>query len=968
MSSAAWLAAFVRCGALATLAAFVPHTASSAEAGQLPAAPSQGEQDVETALDRLLDGTLEITERLARTQYSKAEELLTSLERQQAGGNPATSSRDRRRAIKVRQLLLKLHRQQFGEIGEVVEKDCYAIAWMSAAVDDRQEALDHYECYYRAISARLGPNALKSLEAKSLYADALALTGRMAESDRVHRETIDTLRRLPDPPTRELASALMSYATMLDRQSRFDEYEAILRQFVAASEAASGTGSETHLFAMGALINFLNQWDRSDEADTLTWQAYTVLDRSVARDGFVMALASWRAGRAALRANQPEEALQLYGRSYELHLRHMGREYLHLGSIKVSMAQAQIASGRRVAAKQTLRDAIRFFDHDDSRRHTYFAAQAYIELGRLLFEEGAVTDAAAELVRAEAILSGLDGGCSAALVQTRLWTSRVLQARKQGQEARSALQVALPCARRLVAVAQSLRVDSLDARLALKPFLTQYIGHALTEAEDGDDLFEAMQLANVSETSATVVRVMSASLTESPELAGLVRRREDLIDQLRTLDRLGMPAEGRLDREAVLQQQRRRPELESSLAQIDRELSEHPDVGARTGRDLPVTAAQVARALRPKEALIVFHFDDDQGVVWVTSGSCRKAFPIELTTGLLARQVAQIRRGLGFRDGQPVEFDAGAAHHLYRALFSSIEGCLTDVEHLFVVAPGPLGALPIGVLPLRQVDPKDGSPIQWLLQRYSVSIVPSAATLVALRPDKGLRPVTWRSPFFGMGDPIISAPQDGRSDGAVNPLRELPDTAVELRKMAATLGASKRDVFVREAATADVLAGIDLSVYKIVAFATHGLSASEVKDRGEPALVLSRSRSTGSSLLLASDVAKLNLTADLVLLSACNTAVPSAAQRGVWLSGLTRAFFRAGARAVLASHWYVSSVGTAALTTQVLNYLERAGTAAGKAQALRLAALELIESRDPLLSHPVVWGAFSLVGDGGTNR
>ena len=153
-----------------------------------------------------------------------------------------------------------------------------------------------------------------------------------------------------------------------------------------------------------------------------------------------------------------------------------------------------------------------------------------------------------------------------------------------------------------------------------------------------------------------------------------------------------------------------------------------------------------------------------------------------------------------------------------------------------------------------------------------------------------------------MGDPIISAPQDGRSDGAVNPLRELPDTAVELRKMAATLGASKRDVFVREAATADVLAGIDLSVYKIVAVATHGLSASEVKDRGEPALVLSRSRSTGSSLLLASDVAKLNLTADLVILSACNTAVPSAAQRGEWLSGLTSALFRAGARAVLACH------------------------------------------------------------------
>lgn len=967
MSWAAWLAASVRCGALAILMALVPHTASSTDAGELPAAPLQGEQDVETALDRLLEATLEITERLARTQYSKAEELLTSLERQQAGGNPATSARDRRRAIKVRQLLLKLHRQQLGEMGEVIEKDCYAMAWMSAAVGDRDVALDHYQCYYRTISARLGPNAPKSLEAKSLYADALALTDRMAESERVHKETIDALRRLPGQPSRELASALMSYATMLNRQARFDDYEATLRQYVAASEAASGAGSEDHLFATGALINFLNQWDRRDEADALTWQAYTTLDGSAARDDFMMALAAWRAGGAALRANQPEEALQLHGRSYELHLKHMGREYLHLGSIKVSMAQAQKAAGRRDDAKQTLRDAIRFFDQDDSRRRSDFAAQAHIELGRLLFEDAAMTDAAVELGRAEAILSRLDGGCSTALVETGLWRSRALLSLNQSQQARDALQVALPCARRLVAAAQSLRVDSLDARMALRPFLTYYIRHALASAGGGDDLFEAMQLANVSETSATIARVTSASLTASPELSALVRRREDLIDQLRTLDRSGMPAEGRLDRGAALQEQRRRPELESSLAQTDRELSEHPEFGARAGRDLPVSAAQVARALRPKEALIVFHFDDGHGVVWVSSGSCSKAAPIALTAGLLAVQVAQIRRGLAFRDGRPVEFDAGAAHDLYRTLFSSIEDCLAGVEHVFVVAPGPLGALPIGVLPLRQGDPEGRAPTRWLFQRYSVSVVPSVATLVALRPEKGLRSVAWRSPFFGMGDPIIAAPQDGRFEGAMSPLRELPDTTVELRKMAATLGASRQDVLVRGAATADALARIDLSAYQIVAFATHGLSASEVKDRGEPALVLSRSR-TGSSLLLASDVAKLNLTADLVILSACNTAVPNGAQRGEWLSGLTRAFFRAGARAVLASHWYVSSVGTTALTIRVLEHLGRPGRSAGKAQALRLAALELIESKDPLLSHPVVWGAFSLVGDGGTNR
>ena len=947
--------------------ALLPWLAPAASAGITEAVPSSApgpeNQDPDALLDRLLRATLATVESLPGSQYVKAEEILTSLERSYAGGNPATSQADRRRAIQVRRVLLKLHRQKLGETGETIERDCYAIAWMSDVVEDRQVAMDHYACYHRAISARLGPTAPKALEARSLYAQALATVDRFADAEREHQETIAALKALAPPAGRELAAALMSQASLFERQARFDEYESALRQAIAATESASGVGSENHLFVLGALINFLKQWGRSDEADALAWQSYVSLDAGAVKESFMMALASWRAGAAAMRAGQPEEALELFARSYELHVKHMGSNYLHLGSIKVSMAQAHKANGQLGMARQRLQEAIAFFDEQSTRPPSDSIATAHVELGQLLVEEGTAAEGLRSLDRADSMLSALQGGCSAGSIRSVFWRSRAHSMLHQPSQAEAALQRGLRCARRLVDSAQSLRVDSLDARLALRPFLSHFIRQAITTGSVGDDLFEALQLAHVSETSATVARLTGAALTGSAEFAALVRRREDLLDHLRRLDRLDVPSDGRVDVASDLQARSERPAVELSLADLDRQLSSHPLFGVRGSRDLPVTQEAVKHVLRPGEALVVFHFDEEQGLAWASSGACTAAAPIPANAAALAAKIRHIRQGLQLHEGRPTPFFPAAANELYRLLFGSIERCLDGVEHLIVVAPGPLGALPLGVLVLQPGDPDSRNPTQWLLQRYAVSVVPSVGTLVTLRPERGTLAGHWKSPFFGIGDPLLPATGTVHPRPPVAALRELPDTSEELRTMARTLGASGRHLLLREAATAEALSRVNLAEYQILAFATHGLSADEVPDRGEPALVLSPSRN-GSSLLLASDVAKLNVTADFIILSACNTAASDGSQRGDWLSGLTRAFFRAGARSVLASHWYVSSAGTTALTTRVLQHHRYPDATAGKAQALRRAAMELIATKDPLLSHPVVWGAFSLVGDG----
>ena len=103
--------------------------------------------------------------------------------------------------------------------------------------------------------------------------------------------------------------------------------------------------------------------------------------------------------------------------------------------------------------------------------------------------------------------------------------------------------------------------------------------------------------------------------------------------------------------------------------------------------------------------------------------------------------------------------------------------------------------------------------------------------------------------------------------------------------------------------------------------------------------------------------------ADWVVLSACNTAAPDGGLGGQSLSGLARAFFYAGARSLLVSHWAVASQPTVVLTASLFEAYTR-DAALGRAAALRAAQAKLLA--DQATSHPALWAPFVLVGDGGT--
>ncbi len=160
----------------------------------------------------------------------------------------------------------------------------------------------------------------------------------------------------------------------------------------------------------------------------------------------------------------------------------------------------------------------------------------------------------------------------------------------------------------------------------------------------------------------------------------------------------------------------------------------------------------------------------------------------------------------------------------------------------------------------------------------------------------------------------------------------------------------------------------ELARARVVHFATHGLLAGETalfaKNKAEPALLLTppaEASEEDNGLLTASEVAQLNLNADWVVMSACNTAAGSA-EGAEALSGLARAFFYAGARSLLVSHWYVDSEAAVAITTGAVNAM-KANPGIGRAEALRSAEAALI-AKGGRFAHPSVWAPFVLVGNG----
>jgi tetratricopeptide (TPR) repeat protein/CHAT domain-containing protein len=371
--------------------------------------------------------------------------------------------------------------------------------------------------------------------------------------------------------------------------------------------------------------------------------------------------------------------------------------------------------------------------------------------------------------------------------------------------------------------------------------------------------------------------------------------------------------------------------------------------------------------------------------------------------------------------GKPLPFDLARAHALYEALFGQIKDQIKD-KRLLIVPSGPLTQLPFQVLvtePPKAAIPTsvaDYRNVAWLAREHAITILPAVSSLKALR--ELAKESHASEPYIGFGDPLLDGdPINVKEDAAaaklarekhcdptlrdrvasvlgwrggnravsrnggggvdvadLRTLPPLPETADEVCDVARELGVDPvKRVFLGAAATEtkikELSASGTLAKNRIVHFATHGAIAGDLSGTSEPGLILTppdKGTETDDGYLNASEVAGLKLDADWVILSACNTAAGDA-KGAEALSGLARAFFYAGARSLLVSHWEVASEATVKLITKAVDELKR-DPKIGRAEALRRSMLAMIDTGNDNEAHPAFWAPFVLVGEGGATR
>jgi CHAT domain-containing protein/uncharacterized protein HemY len=311
-----------------------------------------------------------------------------------------------------------------------------------------------------------------------------------------------------------------------------------------------------------------------------------------------------------------------------------------------------------------------------------------------------------------------------------------------------------------------------------------------------------------------------------------------------------------------------------------------------------------------------------------------------------------------------------AGRRLYGALIGLADkGILAGLENLIIVPDRTLHYLPFEAL----VPPdRAGAPSgrgHFLMEDYGLSYAPSASTLVSILQRNRPAAAVWD--LLAIGDPISDSGRKGAGGPAAGQdilfeyyrdrrfgLRPLEFAAGEIKAIAGLIDPAFRRTVTRAEATEARIKRLSLADFRVLHFATHSLLDEQVA--AHSALVLTRDQDQGEDgFLQAREIYELPLRADLVVLSACQTAAGKI-EKGEGIQGLARAFFCAGSRSVVASLWNVNDASTSRFMRTYYEYLTRGRT---KQEALRLTKIKMSRARG---SGPFHWAAFILIGEGGS--
>ncbi len=619
-------------------------------------------------------------------------------------------------------------------------------------------------------------------------------------------------------------------------------------------------------------------------------------------------------------------------------------------------------------------------------RVLWLQAQIERQRARLLLSTGNQPAALAAIDRAIAVLrrAELNGEVGPVLAEAEFDRADIIAREPAGRDA---------------AIAQfSAAVDELVTAnvqgLTPPPSVADYLGLLVADYQRQptgpavDLFFKATQVIADPSIARQFVALQSL-VASSPALAA---KKQDLQNLEREIARLRFEAADlqATDPAKAKADDAQRDVLFSQLVQLQSDLQN--DQAYRAVNDSAATIADVRHVLQTgesyfklikvRDSMFGILIDHDGAVIW------RIAQPDSVVEKLANRVRDSIDGG-----GQKLNyFDVGAANALFQLTMGPVATRLLSAKALIVDPAGPLQQLPIGVLVAdkasvaaygarRKQSPYDYSAVDFVARHLPVSLALSPRSLIVGRSLAGSNAPL---PFMGFaqhapepanaqgGDTMISVGSNCLVERKALALltRELvPISASELDRAGAALGLGKVPELIGPAFTdTAVMQMTNLDQFQVLHFATHGLTEGQWGCAASPpALVTSFGGPQSAAILPFDAIAKLKLDANLVVLSACDTAAgisigqaraTGQEDAGASLEGLVRAFLAANARAVLSTYWPISNAGQSEELMVDFYHAARTGTIG---DALRTAQTTILS--DPKSSHPFFWGAFFIVGD-----
>ncbi len=533
---------------------------------------------------------------------------------------------------------------------------------------------------------------------------------------------------------------------------------------------------------------------------------------------------------------------------------------------------------------------------------------------------------------------------------------------------------------------------SAGGAIAMEDYLDLLVAEAGKPQADTYDLFFQAVQANGEPAVARQISELRNVVTADPALGSLVRERADLERELTRLRYAIANDAGGTPGASAEKLGLARTAAEKRLLDVDAGLAADPRY--RTLDESPATLAELRKALQPGETFLKLTTLNRRVYGLVVTADRTLIYKIaesDAAKNAVMELAGQLRASIdgNLGAGKLVPFDEARAYTLFRLIAGPAADVLATSRAIVVDPSGPLQQLPVGALVTRyaqdraKADTFDFSTASFLAANAAISTALSPRSFLVARALPASRA---SRAFIGFGQHLASSPTVAPGAGgmirvgvgctvAADRLGGIarilkPINGRELTIAADALGT--RDAqFVTGAAFSDsaVEARGDLDQYEVVHFATHGLEEGMWGcSKSPPALVTSFGAAGSDGLLDFSEIAKLRLDANLVVLSACDTAAgvrgealrraSGQEQAGSTLEGMVRAFLTANARSVLATYWQVSAEQESDEFMRVFYAQGRAGSIG---QALQAAQRTLIAS--PRYSHPFYWAPYFLVGD-----